>query len=161
MVNQSERNREPDLAILMTGATRQLADRLGEAVAAAGVEGVRPQFGFVIRALASERLTLTVLAERLDVTKQAAIKVVDEMERRGLVERLAHPQDRRAKQLALTAQGRRVRMAALAASRRMERELRRDVGDADVDALRRALLAFLERHGGLDAALAGRSRAVW
>jgi hypothetical protein len=43
----------------------------------------------------------------------------------------------------------------------MERELRQDVGDADVEALRRALLAFLERHGGLDAALASRSRAVW
>jgi DNA-binding MarR family transcriptional regulator len=161
MVNQRERNREPDLAILLTGATRQLADRLGAAVAAAGIEGMRPQFGFVIRALATEQLTLTALSERLGVTKQAAIKVVDEMEHLELVERLADPRDRRAKQLALTDRGRRVRRAALAASRRMERELRRDAGDGDVDALRRALLAFLERHGGLEAALAGRSRAVW
>jgi DNA-binding MarR family transcriptional regulator len=56
-------------------------------VAQAGYADVRPSFGFVIRALGAASLTLTQLAERLGGTTQAAIKVVDEMEARGFVER--------------------------------------------------------------------------
>src|SRR5690348_16258480 len=114
----------PDFAILVVGATREVADRLNAAVARAGIEDMRAPFGFVIRALAEAPLELTALAERLGVTKQAAIKVVDEMEARGLLAREPHPTDRRAKRLTLTARGLAVREAALAESHRMERELR-------------------------------------
>jgi hypothetical protein len=54
-----------------------------------------------------------------------------------------------------------VRRAALAASHRMEDELRHDVGDRDVAAMRRVLLRFAERNGGLDDLNAGRGRPVW
>jgi DNA-binding MarR family transcriptional regulator len=149
------------MAILLVAASRAVADTLQVAMSRAGIEDMRSAFGYVLRALGEDGATLTELAERLAVTKQAAIKVVDEMERRGLLERVAHPDDRRAKVLRATDRGRKVRATALAASRRMERDLRRAVGDADVDALRRALGAFLEQHGGLDEAMAGRARPVW
>src|SRR3954470_15191908 len=152
---------EPDFAILVMGVARVVTDRLDVAVARAGVEDMRPSFGFVIRALAEQDRTLTELAELLAVTKQAAIKVVDDMEERGFVERTPDPADRRAKVLRLTDKGKRVRKAALAASRRMEAELRRDLGEDDVDALRAALLRLLERHGVLADATAGRARALW
>lgn len=161
MVSQRERNVQPDLAILLVGASRAVADVLQTAMSGAGIEDMRSTFGFVLRALGEDGATLTQLADRLAVTKQAAIKLVDEMEARGFVERRPHPADRRAKVLALTQEGLRVRATALAASRRMERDLRRAAGDADVDALRRALGAFLEQHGGLDEAMAGRARPVW
>lgn len=151
----------PDLAILLTGATRVVADRLGAAVEKAGVHDMRPSFGFVIRALADGDRTLTELADLLAVTKQAAIKVVDQMERAGYLERAADPADRRAKRLRLTPKAQTVRTAALSASRGIERELRRDLGEAEVAAMRHALLRLLERHGALDDAAAGRSRAVW
>src|SRR5581483_10837004 len=146
---------EPDFAILVVGSARAVTDRLGQALERAGIDDMRPSFGFVIRALAERDRTLTELAELLAVTKQAAIKVVDEMEARGFVERRPDPHDRRAKVLALTEKGRRVRRTALAASRRMEAELRRDLDDAQVDALRSVLLRFLERHGALADATAG------
>jgi DNA-binding MarR family transcriptional regulator len=158
MINQSE---PPDFAILVVGANRFVADRLGAAVAAAGVPDMRAPYGYVLRAVADGGLTLTELAERLAVTKQAAIKVVDEMEARGFVAREPAPDDRRAKLLRLTERGRRVRTAALAASEEMERELRADLGDADVEAMRRVLLRFAERHGGLEDARAARARPVW
>jgi DNA-binding MarR family transcriptional regulator len=142
----------PDFAILVVGATRLVTDRLNTAVAAAGIEDMRAPFGFVIRALAEAPLELTALAERLGVTKQAAIKVVDEMEGRGFLTREAHPTDRRAKRLTLTARGLAVREAALAESHRMEAELRATVGDADVDAFRRVLAAF---------GVGARARPVW
>jgi len=152
---------DPDFAVLVIGAARVVTDRLGGAVERAGVDDMRSSFGFVIRALSERDRTLTEVAELLAVTKQAAIKVIDEMETRGFVERRPDPSDRRAKVLSLTDKGRRVRRAALAASRRMESELRRDLGDADVDALRAALLRFLERHDALADAAAGRARALW
>jgi DNA-binding MarR family transcriptional regulator len=145
-----------DFAVLVVGASRPVADRLNAAVAAAGIEGMRTPYGFVIRALYESPLTLTALADRLGVTKQAAIKVVDEMEARGFVERRPVAGDRRAKALALTSRGAAVRRAALAESERMEAELRGELGDGDVDAFRRVVVRFLERHAG-DA----RARPVW
>ncbi len=152
---------DADFAILVTGAARVVADRLGVAVERAGVGDMRPAFGFVIRALAEHPRTLTELAELLGVSKQAAIKVIDEMERRGYLERTPDPADRRAKVIRLTDKAKRVRRTALAASRRMEAELRREFGDEHVDAMRDVLLRFLERNGTLADAAAGRSRALW
>jgi DNA-binding MarR family transcriptional regulator len=105
MVNHQEPNFQPDFAILVVGSTRALADRLQQAVAQAGYPDMRPSFGFVIRALGETSLTLTQLAERLGVTKQAAIKVVDEMEAHGFVERRLGQVDRRSKALRLTERG--------------------------------------------------------
>jgi DNA-binding MarR family transcriptional regulator len=150
-----------DLAILLVGAARVVADRLGGAVERAGVPDMRAPFGYVIRALGEQDRTLTEVAELLAVTKQSAIKVVDEMERRGFLTRAPHPTDRRVKVLRLTEKGLAVRRAALAESRRMERELRHDVGERAVEAMRRALLRLLEREGALEDAGAGRSRALW
>jgi DNA-binding MarR family transcriptional regulator len=152
---------EPDLAVLVVGAARVVADRLGGAVELAGIEDMRTPFGFVIRALADRDRTLTELADLLGVTKQAAIKVVDEMEARRFLSRHPDRDDRRVKVLRLTDKGRKVRHTALAASRAMERELREEIGDAAVDGLRHGLDALLARHGALEDALAGRSRAPW
>jgi DNA-binding MarR family transcriptional regulator len=152
---------EDDLAILIVGAARVVADRLGDAVARSGIGNMRTGFGYVIRALAERDRTLTELAALLGVSKQAAIKVVDEMAARGFLTREPHPEDRRVKVLRLTAKGRKVRRAALAASHRMEEELRSELGDAAVGELRRALEQLLARHDALADAQAGRSRALW
>jgi DNA-binding MarR family transcriptional regulator len=152
---------QPDLAILIVGAARVVADRLGEAVERIGIDDMRTPFGYVIRALADHDSTLTELAELLGVSKQAAIKVVDEMEARGFLARHPDPDDRRVKLLRLTDKGRKVRRAALAASHSMERELRGELGDPSVDMLRDALDAMLARDRALDDARAGRSRAPW
>jgi len=149
----------PDLAILVVGAARLVADELGGAVRAAGVEDMRTPYGFVIRALADGDRTLTEVADLLAVSKQAAIKVVDEMAARGFLVREAHPTDRRVKLLRLTPKGTLVRETALAASRDLERRLRATAGDAEVDALLRALLALLDDHA--TDAIAGHSRALW
>jgi DNA-binding MarR family transcriptional regulator len=152
---------ESDLAILVVGAARVVVDRLGEAVQRAGVDDMRPPFGYVIRALADRDRSLTELAGLLGVSKQAAIKVVDEMQARGFLSRHVDSSDRRVKVLRLTDKGVTVRRAALAASYAMEQELRHELGDSDVDALRQGLGELLARHGALDDARAGRSRALW
>lgn len=152
---------DSDLAILVVGAARVVADRLGDAVVRSGIDDMRAPFGYVIRALADGDRTLTELAGLLGVSKQAAIKVVDEMEARGFLARQTHSDDRRVKLLHLTAKGRKVRRAALAESHKLERELRAAAGDAAVDDMREALAQLLARHDALADARAGRSRALW
>lgn len=150
---------EPDFAILLTAANRCLTDRLGEAVATAGGERMRPSFGFVLRAVAAEEPTVSRLAELLGVTKQAASRLVDDMVTLDFLERADVAGDRRQKRLRLSPTGERIRERALAESREMEHELRERFGDARVDGLRSLLVDFVERHGGAAELAAGRSRA--
>lgn len=137
------------MAILLAAAYRALAERLLATMEAAGIAGMRPLYGFVIRAVASERPTVSRLAQLLDVTKQAASQLVDDMCRADFLRREADPADRRRAHLALGPQGQLVSKRARAASAAMERELRESCGNAKVDAFRSVLLAFVERHGGL------------
>jgi DNA-binding MarR family transcriptional regulator len=118
---------------------------------------MRPAWGYVIRALHDEPLTLGTLAALLDVTKQATQEIVDDMAAAGLLVRRPDPTDGRRKLLTLTADGRRVRATALKVSAEIESEL----GPAGARAARKALLRLIERHGDLEHVQARRSRAVW
>src|SRR4051812_26542455 len=134
---------EPDLPILLAAAYRALTERLGAEHRAAGLGEVRSSYGFVIRAVHAEAPTITGLAELLDVTKQTASKLVDDMERDGLLERRPDTDDRRRVRLALTDRGEAVRQNALRTGKQLERELARALGGRpQVDALRAGLLAL-------------------
>ncbi|MFX6728793.1 MarR family transcriptional regulator, partial [Acinetobacter baumannii] len=52
--------------------------------------------------------TLSELAEAMSIDAPAATVIVNDLESRGLVERQALPDDRRAKRVSLTAEGRRM-----------------------------------------------------
>jgi DNA-binding MarR family transcriptional regulator len=119
---------------------------------------MRPSFGFVLRAVAAEEPTVSRLAELLGVTEQATSRLVDDMVTLGFLQRSEPPGDRGQKRLHPSPAGKRIRERALAESREMEDELRQRFGDAQVDALRRLLIDFVERHGGGDELAARRSR---
>jgi len=59
-------------------------------------------------------LTLRALAEVMGTDAPAATVIVNDLEERGLVLRQTHPEDRRAKVVSLTAEGRKVMRAARA-----------------------------------------------
>jgi DNA-binding MarR family transcriptional regulator len=149
------------MALLITAAYVGMVDRLLEAMAAAGLTEMRQAYGFVIREVAAESPTVTRLAEALDVSKQAASKLVDEMEEKGFIERTPDPVDRRALRLELTAKGKKVLRTALATSSRVERALQVEIGKPGVRAFRRALMAFLRQNGGVDDVLARRVKSRW
>src|SRR5689334_4014049 len=153
------RQDEPDLAILLSAAYRALTVRLRDDLAAAGLGEMRSNYGFVIRAVDAEQPTVQRLAELLDVTKQTASKLADDMQRAGYLAREPDAADRRRVRLVLTDRGRAVRKRALRTSEALERELARDLDPAAVATLRRALLALVERHGGLDDVMAKRAKA--
>lgn len=151
----------PDLAILIAAAYRTLTERLAAAMDEQGIDGMRPSFGFVIRAVAAEQPTITRLAEMLDVTKQSASALADEAERAGFIARAAVPGDRRSRHLRLTAKGESVRATALATSRELEAELEAELGAGGLGDMRAGLLALVTASGDLDSVLARRARLVW
>lgn len=80
----------------------------------------------------------TALATRLNISKQALNFVLDRLERDGLVTRAADPDDRRAKQIGLTAAGQQAADLTTAVLTRIERRWRSIVGE-DWPRLRLAL----------------------
>jgi DNA-binding MarR family transcriptional regulator len=151
----------PDFGILLLIASRAFADDLHARLAAEGFPKMRAGFGFIFRALQGAEPTPGDLAARLGVSKQAVGKVLDEMEQRGFVERRTDPSDRRARRVRLTAHGRLASETALRLSGEIEATLRERVGDEQVVALRRALVAYVEEHGGGEDAAARRARPTW
>jgi DNA-binding MarR family transcriptional regulator len=64
--------------------------------------------------------TQAALAEAIGADKTRIIAILDELQQNGLIERVPDPEDRRARLLAITKEGRRVKEAAQAAIQRGE-----------------------------------------
>ena len=93
------------LAALLLSAAAELVDGIQTALAAAGFDDVRPTHGFAFVRISAGDATVGDVAQHLGVTKQAASQLVDELARKGYVTRQPHPDDARARLLALTARG--------------------------------------------------------
>ncbi|WP_424216425.1 MarR family winged helix-turn-helix transcriptional regulator (plasmid) [Streptomyces sp. BI20] len=91
-------------ALVMT-LSGHLVQEIHGRVARQGFEDLRPAHGFAFARIAAGDATAGALAEHLGVTKQAAAQLVEELVRKGYVERRPHPRDARARLLALTTSG--------------------------------------------------------
>ena len=103
------------LAFSLLAASRALVDGVSAGVTARGFGDVRPAHGFAFARLSAGGATITELAEHLNVTRQAAAQLVDELVAKGYVERRPHPRDARARLIVLTDKGRACTEAAEAA----------------------------------------------
>ncbi|MER5326754.1 MarR family winged helix-turn-helix transcriptional regulator [Streptosporangium roseum] len=84
---------------------RVLIDELHAELARQGHPDMRPMHGFVFQAIGVDGTTAAELGRRLGVSKQAAGKTVDALERLGYVERGSDPHDARRKVVRLTEHG--------------------------------------------------------
>ena len=125
-------------------AYRQLIDRLHERLAAEGYTDVRPTFGYVLLAVRDGPTTGADIALLLGVTKQAASKLVDAMEQGGYVRRQTHGDDARAKEIAITARGRRFLVTVESIYRDLEAEWAEVTSKKRVEALRDDLRTIVE-----------------
>ncbi|MCX5556501.1 MarR family winged helix-turn-helix transcriptional regulator [Streptomyces sp. NBC_00038] len=124
------------LSAVLLAAAGELTQRIHEGVVARGFEGVRPAHGFAFARLAPDGATVTDLAAHLGVTKQAASQLVDEVVRKGYVERRPHPDDARARLLVLTELGWACTRAAEEAAAEAVRPWVELLGEGEVRALR-------------------------
>lgn len=109
-----------ELPLLLLQGFRVLIDALHAELAEQGHPDVRPVHGFVMQAVGAGGTTAVELARRLGVTKQAAAKHIEALERIGYLHRADDPADGRRKIVRLTERG----FDCLARSARIFDELR-------------------------------------
>ncbi len=136
------------LARLLAMAYRQLIDDLHARLAARGYKDVRPSYGYVLVAVRERPHTGAELAELLGVTKQAASKILESMERAGYVKRTRHGDDARAKAIVLTARGRAFLRVVESIYRELEAEWASATSEKRVEAIRDDLQTILRAHHG-------------
>lgn len=84
---------------------RTIIDALHAELANRGHAELRPMHGFVFQAIGLDGTTAVELGRRLGISKQAAGKTIESLERLGYVQRAADPADRRSKVVQLTDRG--------------------------------------------------------
>jgi DNA-binding MarR family transcriptional regulator len=94
-----------ELPLLLLFGFRTLIDDLHAELARRGHPDVRPLHGFACQAIGPDGTSATELGRRLGVSKQAAGKTIDALERLGYVRRESDPGDARRKLVRLTAHG--------------------------------------------------------
>jgi DNA-binding MarR family transcriptional regulator len=129
---------EPALSRILLEALRSLDREAAAMLRDRGVE-LTPAQATAILQVDRAGTRLTELAERGQVTKQAMMQVVDDLQSRGLVRRAPDPSDARAKMVKLTVRGRRQRAEARRALQAVEGRARRLLGDRRYEMLRSAL----------------------
>ena len=136
------------LAFGLLSASRALVDGISAGVRARGFDDVRPAHGFAFSRLSAGGATITQLAEHLDISRQAAAQLVDELLAKGYVRRQPHPDDARARLITLTSKGWACTQAAEAAIADTVRPWAAALGERRFQALRDDLLRIAP-HGPL------------
>ncbi len=109
-----EQQRVVTLISLLRRTGQLMADEITERLDATGYPSTPPPYHTVFENLDPEGTRLTVLAKRAGLTHQSMGELVQELERRGYVERVPDPSDGRARLVRLTDEGREVVRTALA-----------------------------------------------
>jgi DNA-binding MarR family transcriptional regulator len=97
---------DPDLARRAWRAMSQIALDRDRKIAVSEALGLSWTRVLALRQLATQSHTLRALSKRLSADPPYVTLIVDDLEERGLVQRMPHPEDRRAKLVELTAAGR-------------------------------------------------------
>jgi DNA-binding MarR family transcriptional regulator len=137
-----------DLARLLLEARRELAHDLDADMAERGYPELRPAHTSLF--LSIDRRSgsrLVELAEEARVSKQAMMAIVDDLESRGYVRRIADPTDTRAKLVRLTTRGRSAAAECRRAVLSVDQRTKRRLGDRAYDALVDALVELAEPDG--------------
>jgi len=92
-----------ELALRLLLGFRVLIDELHAELARQGHPEMRPMHGFVFQAIGPYGTTAAELGRRLGISKQAAGKTIDSLQRLGYTERGPDPADARRKLVLLTA----------------------------------------------------------
>jgi DNA-binding MarR family transcriptional regulator len=142
------RPRPDNLALLMREVFVAINDHVLERLAERGHGAVRPVHAAVFQFLDDTGTTVSLLAERAQMTKQAMAELVAHLEAHGYVVRTPDPADRRAKLVRPTERGREVVEIAQALVPEMEQWVDSLLGldraralREDLQTLRRAVTA--------------------
>jgi DNA-binding MarR family transcriptional regulator len=131
-----------DLGIVLALAYQEFVRELRAAMASEGYEDQGRSDGYVFRTLVERPLTVSDLAVRLQISKQGAAQIIDDMEARGYVRRRPDPGDARARLVELSERGEAALGCARRFHRRYEDRLAERHGQAAVAQARAVLTAM-------------------
>lgn len=126
---------------LLLGAARSIQDRVEKALEGVGLSTAKYQ-ALDQLARADGPIALGELAGCLKCVRSNVTQLVDRLEADGLVQRLAHPEDRRAIRAVLTPLGAERHRAGLAAIREVQVELASRLDRSEQEVLLKALTAL-------------------
>jgi DNA-binding MarR family transcriptional regulator len=130
------RPRPTNTAVLLRDAYLALNDLVITRLAERGHPLVRPAHSAVFQYLDDSGTTVSTLAARAQITKQAMAELVQHLERHGYLVRVPDPTDRRAKLVQPTAAGREVVAIAQELVPEVEQRIERTLGAQRARALR-------------------------
>ncbi|WP_329024740.1 MarR family winged helix-turn-helix transcriptional regulator [Streptomyces sp. NBC_00690] len=140
---------EPTEITFLLGMAFQLV--LSEFVSrldAAGYAELRPMHGLVFQVLQGPGATSSELAEQLGVTKQAAGQIIDDLEKRGYVERQPHPAGGRRKLVVLTTKAKEHLAVAGRVLHGLEAQLTKQLHEVGLEVPRAELAAIIRTLAG-------------
>jgi DNA-binding MarR family transcriptional regulator len=131
-----------DLAAMFAPLTRALIAREEPVLSAHGIS----MWGYIVLTALVEQpvRTQAALAAAISADKSRIIGVLDELQRRGLIQRQPDESDRRVHLLSLTPAGDRLRRSVEAAIRRTEEQVLGVLPPADREAFLRSLKSLYE-----------------
>jgi DNA-binding MarR family transcriptional regulator len=130
----------PNMGVLLREPFRIGSELLHEHFAASGHPDVRAPHGNVMQFLDNEGTRVSELARRAQITKQSMAELVAHLEHHGYVERVADPDDRRAKLVRPTARGLQLHAVAGAFISELEDRWGRQLGRAKMKQLKELLM---------------------
>jgi DNA-binding MarR family transcriptional regulator len=148
-----------DLAYLGLFLGLRVNELVTERLAAEGFADVRESHGSVIQHLIGQDRTITELAERMEISQQAASKAVAELIKVGAIETTV-ARDRRTKWIRLSERGWRAVKLARKARAKIESRLMKSAGADRYDEAKKILLQCLEDLGGIERIRSRRIRAA-
>ncbi|MCS6992752.1 MAG: MarR family transcriptional regulator [Anaerolineales bacterium] len=104
-----------------------------------------PQFNILMQLHYQHECGLSDISARMEISNAAASQLVEKLVQAGLLERAEDPNDRRAKQLRLSAQGQRLVEASMAARHRWMDELIEQMEPAEREVVAAGMRLLLSR----------------
>ena len=129
---------------LISRATLAMTSALKASLAAAGLDHIRPAYlGILMSLWQEDGLRAVELSRRAGLEPSTITGLLDRMERDGLAERRADPEDRRALRIHLTERGRQARDAVEAVVLHTMADNTRDISDDELERLKATLRKVL------------------
>lgn len=124
---------------LFTALTRWWEDRHLELMGQAGFGDLRRAHNSVVVNLPAKGLRLTEIADAAGISKQATAELVDDLVRKGYLQRIPDPSDGRAKIIRWAARGEEAHAATMKAFTTIESEMAALLGEHGMEQLKGAL----------------------
>jgi DNA-binding MarR family transcriptional regulator len=140
-----EKHRNNNVRRLLVAATRTVNRHITSELQRRGYEHTRPGHSALLANLDFNGSSVTEIAERAQISKQAMARLAVELEEMGLITREQSETDGRALMLRYTRLGKVVVRASVAIVDEFERELARRVGARSLSTLKRTLTQIAGR----------------